>query len=303
MDKIAVLMSTYNGAQFLGEQIDSILSQKNVCVHLFVRDDCSSDSTMDVLTSYADNCSNITVFFGKKNLGPEKSYKKLLKTVLLEHDKFEYYAYADQDDIWLPNKLNVAVNKLSGIRKPALYASNQYIYKDDAVVGLRFKQAPNYSLLYNIHSNSLSGCTMVFNRSLAVIMLEKLYPDDYFRFNKMHDTWTALTAGILGIYIYDPNAYILYRQHGANVVGIKKEGIIEKIKQQSKRKNMKRDLSRCLIRCFGNELKQEREAIELLSMYDRNWKNKFVILKKAKKYHYFYINKLLLLLKVALGTL
>ena len=129
MEKVAVLMSTYNGEQFLREQLDSILDQENVDLNLYVRDDGSNDHTIDILSEYADKHSNVHFYRGDKNLGACGSFLELLSK---EYDA-DYFALADQDDIWDKDKISVAIEKLKTLPadKPALYHSNLRIVDQD----------------------------------------------------------------------------------------------------------------------------------------------------------------------------
>ena len=102
--RIAILMSTYNGASYLKEQIDS-LEKQDVPVDIFIRDDGSTDKTIDILKKYQSK-PNVHIEYGI-NLG----YKKSFMTLLMKVNDYDYYAFCDQDDIWLPNKISCAVKK------------------------------------------------------------------------------------------------------------------------------------------------------------------------------------------------
>lgn len=103
--KCVVLMASYNGIPFISEQIDSILSQAEVDVRLFVRDDGSSDGTRDLLQRYADEGS-LTLLTGE-NLGPALGFLTLLRNA----PEADYYAFSDQDDIWDSDKLITAIKQ------------------------------------------------------------------------------------------------------------------------------------------------------------------------------------------------
>ena len=116
MDRVCVLMASYNGEKFIREQIDSILRQEGVEVSLVVRDDHSTDSTPEILREY-EEAGKISVLRDDIHLGAPNGFMKLL----YEADPCDYYAFADQDDIWLPDKLSRAVNAIRGFNGPALY--------------------------------------------------------------------------------------------------------------------------------------------------------------------------------------
>ncbi|MBR4145092.1 MAG: glycosyltransferase, partial [Lachnospiraceae bacterium] len=111
---IAVLLCTYNGEKYLCTQLDSILKQKDVNVTLFVRDDGSSDETCNILNRYKTQYPDkvILVENVNKNLGPGLGFMKLFFKVFKEYKRFSFYAFADQDDIWLDNKLYEGIKKI-----------------------------------------------------------------------------------------------------------------------------------------------------------------------------------------------
>ena len=295
-------MSTYNGEQYLSEQIDSILSQEGVDVTLFIRDDVSKDATITIIKAYLNRTNRVVLISGERNLGPERSFKVLLDRAY-HYGDFEYFAYADQDDIWMSKKLFVAINRICDISKPALYGSNQYIYMNGLNKGLRFDEPPDTSLISSMSNNRVSGCTMVFNSILAKEMVSRLYDNEFFRGEKMHDTWTAVTANILGDFIYDRDAYILYRQHNNNVVGVKQETLLDKVYLQKKRKNAKKLFAEAILSCFNDVSIKEYEALNSLSTYDQSISSKIRLIKLAKRYRYFGLNKFVFISKVLSGWL
>lgn len=231
MDRVCVLMASYNGEKFIREQIDSILRQEGVEVSLVVRDDHSTDSTPEILREY-EEAGKISVLRDDIHLGAPNGFMKLL----YEADPCDYYAFADQDDIWLPDKLSRAVNAIRGFDGPALYCSNQIIYKNGTDEGLRFRKAPNYTLVNSLCGNSLSGCTMVFNRALWEEMRKEGHRPDPDLLNvRMHDVWTLLSALVLGQVVYDEGSRIRYRIHESNTVGIRPTGPAYRIKTLRKR--------------------------------------------------------------------
>lgn len=241
MSTVVVLMSTYNGEKFIREQIDSILNQKSVQVELLIRDDGSSDSTQAILQEYVQQYKNVNFYQGE-NVGVGRSFMDLLKNA----PQADYYAYADQDDFWLEDKLERAIRIMedaytkeseliynkeacadTGSNIPILYASNQMLVNEKLEkLGMRFLNEPRHDLIQEIASNKLSGCTMVMNKELREIAIKKEnLPDDYILYTRLHDTWTVIMACIFGIVLYDENTGILYRQHEKNVVGAKRKTV------------------------------------------------------------------------------
>lgn len=227
MKSVAVLMSTYNGEQYLKEQMLSILNQENVDLSLFVRDDDSSDSTRDILERFCKETKKITVFF-ENNIGPALSFMETVKKV---PDHFDYYAFADQDDIWKPDKLtNAVVKMLKSQSNYTLYASNQTIVDENGhIEGERFSFIPPLDVLNIVDKNYLSGCTMVITQELFRL-LKNVFPARELLCSRMHDTWVAAVAATVGNIIYDEESYIYYRQHNNNVVGAKNPNVKDRIK-------------------------------------------------------------------------
>ncbi len=212
MKKVTVLMSTYNGEKYLRTQIDSILNQKGVDINLLVRDDGSKDNTLEILKEYALN--DKLKWYNGKNLKSAKSFMDLLKN----SDNSEYYAFSDQDDYWLPEKLYRAVSILekqpSNI--PALYYSETTIV-DENLNKLSQRKETRIAKKFNnaVISSNATGCTFCFNKKLRDLINE--YEPSY---QIMHDGWVHKVCLALDGYVYfDQNSYIKYRQHGNNVVG------------------------------------------------------------------------------------
>ncbi len=211
MEKVQVLLSTYQGEQFLEEQMESLLGQTWKNLEILVRDDGSKDNTQKILEHYSEKYDNIRYYPGK-NVGVAKSFFELLKK-----SDAEFVAFCDQDDVWLENKIEAAVDRLKKEKGPALYCSNK-ILVDRNLCPMK-KQ--NQTQLRPGFGNAVvecicTGCTAVLNRELADILSARL-PEHAI----LHDWWTYLAASYVGSVIFDSHAYILYRQHGQNVVGAK----------------------------------------------------------------------------------
>ena len=212
--KVAVLLSTYNGERFLKEQLDSVLIQEGVDVTIFVRDDGSTDHTVDLLKQYSDQIK----LFQEDNIGVGNSFMELVYKAGCEYD---YYSFCDQDDVWLKEKLQKAILNLKQEDVPMLYCSNQELIDEEGnKIGMRFAEPINTSYLQVLNDNKLTGCTMVWNRFLQEIMVEeKRRPGTELLHKRIHDVWVGMVASVTGRIIYDDESYIKYRQHGDNVVG------------------------------------------------------------------------------------
>lgn len=229
--KVLVMMATYNGAEYLTEQIDSILRQRGVWVTLWVRDDLSQDSTLSILFDYAAKFpTTVMVRQNTKRLGVGMNFMQMVYEA--RRAEFDYYAFSDQDDVWLPDKLKVAISEIKrkesdltsksieGIGIPILYCSD--LIDVDAnlenpsrelgklpSVGVR-RGSP---LVRNIYS----GCTMVFNN--AHLVLSQKF--ELSRFYRIHDAWMVLLAFYCGNLTVDSDkATLLRRITGNNLEGV-----------------------------------------------------------------------------------
>lgn len=219
---IAILMATYNGERFLAEQIDSILSQNNHDWHLWIEDDGSTDTTIDIIDKYTVAHSDKITFIitQQSRLGVTKRFESLLNDV-----EADYYMFADQDDVWLPEKVD---NAFSLIKK---YESDSalpvVICTDLQVVNEKLELlSPSYKQYIRLRpdllklpeqlaiNNYVTGCTMMFNKAAKKLSLP------FGKYALYHDAWIALkTQANGGEIIYSDKADILYRQHQNNKVG------------------------------------------------------------------------------------
>lgn len=205
---IGVLLSAYNGAKFIIEQLDSIYAQKGVRIHLVIRDDGSSDNTVDLVEQYATEHENpyvATSCIRGENIGFLRSFEWLLNHA----SGCSYYAFADQDDYWQPYKLLVAITALENEKGPALYASTT-TNTDEYLNILGKNEFPGftYSLESEIVRHRLSAHTMVWNSALHssmgnVNMLPCWSHDQYL-------TIASLIFG--GRLLLDQSSYVLHRR-------------------------------------------------------------------------------------------
>ena len=217
--KVLILLSTYNGEKYLHEQMDSLLKQEGVDVSVLVRDDGSKDKTVTILKEYEAKHHNVEVEYGH-NVGCADCFRWLLNAAYNRIRDYDYFAFSDQDDVWLPEKVKVACSILSKTdsTKPSMYCSNVCAV-DSELNKINMKWKPNETLLSKEQSLVWSmsyGCTMLFNRK--VIELFHSCPPEKL---VLHDLWVMHMCFFFGDVYYDNHSYILYRQHGDNVVGAK----------------------------------------------------------------------------------
>lgn len=295
---VCVLLSTYNGEEFISQQIDSVINQEGVSVDILVRDDGSKDNTLNILKGYESRC-NLKILDSNNNLGPALSFMELIYSV----GNYDYYAFADQDDIWKSNKIAVAIDKIENENEPVLYCSNQIILKNGEEVGLRFTSIPNYSLVNTLCGNSLSGCTMVFNKLLKEVLCQYRVSNALLRI-RMHDVWCLLVAELTGKVVYDEEAYILYRIHTNNTVGLQKKGLFEIYRRLKKRindpdmRNGRSKTARELLLKIPNIRDSDRTILELFADYSTNLKKMYKLLMNKEVRNNCDENRILFLLKL-----
>ena len=209
MMKVCVLVSTYNGEKYLEEQLQSVYVQEGVDVDILVRDDGSTDRTCEILDNWQNQGK--LIWYKGNNLGFALSFMDLL----VNAPESDYYAFCDQDDIWLPEKISKAINTLESISGSCkLYCSNTYLYKNGITVGLLHDSKPYYDRYTCLLKSIAPGCTMVFDKSLRRIVSSAI-PDSIIA----HDLWVYQIAEMLGTVIYDHVPCIMYRQHENNTIG------------------------------------------------------------------------------------
>lgn len=220
MAGIAIIMAAYNGERFLREQIDSILDNSFKDIELHICDDGSTDGTEAIATEYVQKYQG-KVFFHKneKNL-------RVIKNFLVNIKKFDapYYMLCDQDDFWLPEKIE---HTLQFMKQTEAGAHNipTVVFGDAKMVDVNLKEYhPSFQKLNNLDTtkldlchlameNKLIGCTVMFNRALWELLDN--FPEDI----KMHDWWIALVGASFGRVAFLDEPLLLYRQHGGNQVG------------------------------------------------------------------------------------
>jgi glycosyltransferase involved in cell wall biosynthesis len=219
---IAILLGAYNGEKFIEAQIESLLLQTNKEWTLYIRDDNSKDNTKQLINIYSNNNNNIVVVDDKKgNLGCMNNFFELLSIV-----DSKYYMFCDQDDIWLPNKIELTLKKMkkfeySNFNKPIIVHTDlKVVDKSMDVISNSFwkfsKINPNLlkSFNYLAVSHLVTGCTMMFNSLVKDIVLP--VPKEA----TLHDSYISLkTIKEGGAIISFSVATVLYRQHCQNVVG------------------------------------------------------------------------------------
>jgi glycosyltransferase involved in cell wall biosynthesis len=223
---VDILLSTYNGEKYLSEQIDSILNQTYKDWHLLIRDDGSVDETISIISKYVSKYPNKITWINKedvRNVGVIRSFEALMK-----ESTSPCFMFCDQDDVWLPNKIEQTLKVLQqhekkfGVETPLLVHTDlNVVDKDLNEIHHSFFKMSRFNptkIHSNIHFslmyNCVTGCTVMGNEKARKISL----PIE--EWADMHDSWVTrkvlLNAGKV---ITIPNPTMLYRQHGKNVLG------------------------------------------------------------------------------------
>lgn len=210
MINVIVVMSTYNGEDSILVQLDSIFSQRGVKVKCFIRDDGSRDRTVDIINQYKqEKGADIELIIGE-NVGWKRSF-----LLALSHaPKADYYAFADQDDYWLPDKLISGINALSKEQvKILLYHCNRVCVneKQEKLKTLDRKFASPISRKGALSQEYVQGCSIIINSYAKELICMHLPNEDI-----PHDFWCGLVCFLFGKTIYDNIPHLYYVRHNTN---------------------------------------------------------------------------------------
>lgn len=219
--RVAILLSTFNGEAFLREQLESLLIQTHEHWVLYWRDDGSTDQTRAAMAAFAAQAGQgrcVEIAGPAANLGPAASFQMLLRAVAADLSAADVVAFADQDDVWFPNKLERGIAALSGVpaTEPALYCARQVLV-DAALnrIGMSVLADPSTGFPQALTQNVATGCTVMLNAPAARLVAASV-PSTA----TLHDWWCYLVvAGAGGRLLQDGEPVMLYRQHGGNAVG------------------------------------------------------------------------------------
>lgn len=222
-DAVAILLATYQGEKYLRAQLDSLLAQTETGWKVFAHDDGSKDGTAAILREYAARDPERFCLIESAGTGGAKS-NFLFLTGQVEAS---YYMYCDQDDVWLPEKVERTLRAMQDLEREQGADRPCLVHTELRVVDASLREiCPSLSAYQGIEpqrltlgrllaQNTVTGCTMMINRALRDAMTTCAEPEAI----RMHDWWAALIAMRFGALRFLPEATILYRQHGNNSVG------------------------------------------------------------------------------------
>lgn len=225
MSRVAIMMATYNGARFIGEQLESIIAQTYKNWILYIRDDGSTDDTLRILDQYKHAYAGKIVIIDEPTIvgGSSKANFAAIHAWVTERKPSDYYMFSDQDDVWLPDKVEITLEKMIEVERreggPVLVHTDLKVVDENLdILGESFFRYralnPNVTdLPHLLIQNNVTGCTMCWNRSLNALL------DLTSNSVAMHDWWITLAASVFGTISHVARSTILYRQHSSNVVG------------------------------------------------------------------------------------
>jgi len=220
------VLATFNGADFLKEQIDSLIAQTETQWTLLIHDDGSSDDTVRIINDYSQNDERIQVLVHAGDSSPSAlvNFSTLLANVF--EQGAEYVFFCDQDDVWDADKLTVMLEHLRHLEgtetHPCLIHHDLEVVNEslETIAGsfirlMQLQPSDEHKPQRLISRNEVTGCAMACNRALLEIALPISGQA------VMHDWWLALCAGYFGRLAFVPDKLLKYRQHGENAIGAK----------------------------------------------------------------------------------
>jgi len=223
--RVSVCMATFNGALYIERQLESILSQLHLCDEVIIVDDCSEDSTVNLVEKIGD--FRISIFRNHINFGVQKSFEKAINLA-----SGDIIFLSDQDDVWLDGKIDAIKYALINhdlVVTDCIVTDQELNVSFNSLFKLR---EPKLGLINNIFRNSYTGCCMAFNRKVlkAALPFPKNIP--------MHDWWIGLVGELVGSVHFIEKPFILYRRHSLNSSSLTKPSKYSFLKQVSMRWNL-----------------------------------------------------------------
>ena len=277
--KIDILMATYNGEKYLAEQLDSIINQTYHNWNLLIRDDNSTDRTLEIIQDYQKKDNRIKLLKDNEgNLGIVKNFEELLK-----NSESEFIMFSDQDDIWIENKLDAYLKTAEKIKtKGFLLHSDAVLFnknKSDASIRTFIsKKAEKKGLENTFFNYFVQGATILISKEIKNFILP--FPKEAY----LHDRYIHLISELFFERIFVNEALIYYRQHGDNQIGAK--NTIRELLSKRYFDERDRQLIKIIYNKYGSLLTDDKKKLieEYFKITDikKNRFNRFLNLKKSK---------------------
>lgn len=215
MAKIGIVLATYNGEKYLAQMLDSLVAQTRQADFIVAVDDGSKDNTPAILKSYQDRLP-LQVTCLEKNSGHRAAFSKALELAQPQLSDSDLIALADQDDIWLPHKLDILEKLIQD--KALVFGDAQVVDADGKIMAESWRSYSNIEQKVSIEQqiagiNNVTGCLSLFKASLLKTILP--IPEGV----TVHDRWIAMIADKQGSVVAIDTPVVQYRLHGANAVG------------------------------------------------------------------------------------
>ena len=277
--KIDILMATYNGQKYLVEQLDSIINQTYHNWNLLIRDDNSTDKTLEIIQNYHKKDKRIKILKDNKgNLGIVRNFEELLKS-----SESEFIMFSDQDDIWVENKLDMYLKMIEKIKNKGfmihsdaiLFDKNKSNILKDTFIS---KKAINRGLENVFFNYFVQGATILISKEIKNFILP--FPKEVY----LHDRYIHLISELFFERIFVNKALIYYIQHGDNQIGAK--NTIRELLLKRYFDERDRQLIKIIYNKYGSLLTEDKKKLieEYFKITDieKNRFNRFLNLKKSK---------------------
>ena len=222
MEKVDILLATYNGEKYLEAQLDSILTQTYSNFRLLISDDYSTDATREILQRYKNKDDRIILYYQDKNLGVVKNFEFLLNKV-----DNNYYMLSDQDDIWKKDKIEKSLKKIEETGAGLVYSDLEVVDENLNVIYESYwklkgftKRANKYNTFESFYLNNyVTGCTIISRKEFIKDILPLPNLSKYV----LHDYWITLMVSQKSKVVSISEPLIKYRQHKNNKIGSKRK--------------------------------------------------------------------------------
>ena len=287
--KVLLILSLFNGEKYLREQIDSILCQEGVDVYFSIRDDGSTDNSWSIINDYKSKYPDkFIILIRGDNIGPLKSIEELLSQA--SNTEFDYYAFSDQDDYWLPQKLIKGVNAIDKMKadKPRFYFSNLTITDKDLnprfnAYGKRDVTPTPSACFVDFRA---SGNTYIMDRKALDLISESNPPEHIYA-----DVLYCFLCIFMGNVKYDETPYILFRRTGENASGKREKGLKLTWMRLKKLRNllayeddaMRMEMAKHMLLLYRNQLDKEKiDILETIANYQKSFAVKLKLIFSPK---------------------
>ena len=254
---VSIALCTYNGEQYLGEQLESLITQSYANLEVVVVDDCSTDGTVALLTKYSMQDQRLKMFSNQTNLGYSRNFEKAISLCT-----GEFIALCDQDDIWNADKIEILLREIGD--NILIYHDSEFIAEDGSLMNKRMSEVVNFYSGNDpsvfLFFNCVSGHSVLFRKKLV----EHILP---FTPGVFYDAWIAFSAVNIGSVNFIPDRLVKYRQHRASSTDIlKRKSREQRNESASKRKKIESTLE--WLRLCASRAKDEVVIKKIAGAYE-----------------------------------